>query len=389
MDRPLLKFAQPSISEDEINEVVECLRSGWWTTGPRCRRFEQEFANFVGAKHALAVNSATAGLHLALEAIGVEPQDKVVTTPYTFTATAEVVRYLGADPLFVDIDPVTFNIDSNAVETALRRNNDIKAILPVHFAGQACAMDDIIESARKHGVRVVEDAAHALPTTHHGRMVGSIGDITAFSFYVTKTISTGEGGMAVTNDDRLASRMRTMRLHGISHDAFDRYTAEKPAWYYEIVAPGFKYNLTDIAAAIGIHQLRKVRQFAARRRRIAERYANELAGLPLKLPATAEPKDDHAWHLFVIRLDLRRLDITRNRFIELLAEEGIGTSVHFIPLHIQPYWRDRYGFSPTDFPRALEAYESAVSLPIYPAMSDDDVGRVINAVRDILLAHGT
>ena len=389
MDRPLLKFAQPSISEDEINEVVECLRSGWWTTGPRCRRFEQEFANFVGAKHALAVNSATAGLHLALEAIGVEPQDKVVTTPYTFTATAEVVRYLGADPLFVDIDPVTFNIDSNAVETALRRNNDIKAILPVHFAGQACAMDDIIESARKHGVRVVEDAAHALPTTHHGRMVGSIGDITAFSFYVTKTISTGEGGMAVTNDDRLASRMRTMRLHGISHDAFDRYTAEKPSWYYEIVAPGFKYNLTDIAAAIGIHQLRKVRQFAARRRRIAERYANELAGLPLKLPATAEPKDDHAWHLFVIRLDLRRLDITRNRFIELLAEEGIGRSVHFIPLHIQPYWRDRYGFSPTDFPRALEAYESAVSLPIYPAMSDDDVGRVINAVRDILLAHGT
>ena len=389
MDRPLLKFAQPSISEDEINEVVECLRSGWWTTGPRCRRFEQEFANFVGAKHALAVNSATAGLHLALEAIGVEPQDKVVTTPYTFTATAEVVRYLGADPLFVDIDPVTFNIDSNAVEAALRRNNNIKAILPVHFAGQACAMDDIIESARKHGVRVMVYAAHALPTTHHGRMVGSIGDITAFSFYVTKTISTGEGGMAVTNDDRLASRMRTMRLHGISHDAFDRYTAEKPSWYYEIVAPGFKYNLTDIAAAIGIHQLRKVRQFAARRRRIAERYANELAGLPLKLPATAEPKDDHAWHLFVIRLDLRRLDITRNRFIELLAEEGIGTSVHFIPLHIQPYWRDRYGFSPTDFPRALEAYESAVSLPIYPAMSDDDVGRVINAVRDILLAHGT
>ena len=388
MSLPFLKFARPSISDEEIDEVIECLRSEWWTTGPRCKQFELDFAAFVGAKHALAVNSATAGLHLALEAIGIGPGDKVITTPYTFTATAEVARYLGADPVFVDIDSATLNIDARGVEEALRRHSGVKAVLPVHFAGLACEMGPILEAARRAGVSVVEDAAHALPTTCDGRPVGSIGDVTVFSFYATKPISTGEGGMATTDNDKFANRMRIMRLHGISHDAFDRYTAEKAAWYYEVVAPGFKYNLTDIAAALGIQQLRKARRFSARRREIALRYMRELRDLPLRLPSPGRERDEHAWHLFVVRLDLAHLGITRDRFIEIMAERGIGTSVHFIPLHVQPYWRDRYGYAPGDFPRALEAYQSAVSLPIYPVMSDEDVERVIATVRGILVDYG-
>jgi dTDP-4-amino-4,6-dideoxygalactose transaminase len=374
-----LPFALPCIGEEEINEVVDTLKSGWLTTGPKTKRFENDFAQFVGVDHALAVNSCTAGLHLALEAIGIQAGDKVITSPYTFTATAEVIRYLGADPVFVDIDPQTFNIDPYQLAATLDIVDGVKAIIPVHFAGQACDMDPILESAAQFSVKVVEDAAHALPTLYKGRMVGSLGDITAYSFYVTKTLATGEGGMITTANPEYAERMSVLRLHGMSRDVFDRNSS----WHYDVVAPGFKYNMTDMAAALGIHQLQKAESFQQRRAEIADLYNNNLNDLPLTIPYQAD-YSSHAWHLYVLQLDLENLSIDRNTFIKRMAAAGIGTSVHFIPLHLQTYWRDRYGLKAEDFPVALDVYNRAVSLPIYPCMSDDDVHRVITQVRTIL-----
>jgi dTDP-4-amino-4,6-dideoxygalactose transaminase len=378
-----LPFALPCLGEEEINEVVETLRSGWLTTGPKTKRFEEDFAKFVGMPYALAVNSCTAGLHLALEAVGIRPGDKVITTPYTFTATAEVIRYLGAEPLFVDIDPNTFNIDIHKLAATLDTVDGIKAILPVHFGGQACDMEAILALAKAHSLKIVEDAAHALPTYYKGRMIGHFGDITAYSFYVTKTVATGEGGMIVTANQDYAERIRTMRLHGINRDIFNRASSDLPGWYYEVVAPGFKYNMTDIAAALGIHQLQKAKTFGQRRAAIAAQYTPGLADLPLRTPYL-HPDSTHAWHLYVIQLQLEELTIDRNTFIEQMNAAGIGTSVHFIPLHLQQYWRDRYGFKPEDFPVALDVYQRAVSLPIYPCMSDADVERVISTIRRIL-----
>ena len=386
-DSDFLPFALPDIGEQEIEEVCDSMRSGWLTTGPKVKQFEAAFADFISAKHALAVNSATSGLHLALEAIGIGPGDQVLTSTHTFTATAEVVRYLGADPVFVDIDEETLNMDVTAVEAALSRGAKVKAIMPVHMAGQACDMTALCRLAKDAGIRIIEDAAHALPTTFNGKRIGTIGDATVFSFYATKTLATGEGGMITTDDDEVASRIRTMRLHGISRDVFDRYQSDKPSWYYEIVAPGFKYNMPDTAAAMGIHQLARLYEMSDRRREIANRYFDDLSDLPLDLPIPINTGDEHAWHLFIIRLTLGRLDIDRNRFIELMAERGIGTSVHFIPLHLQPYWRDRYKLAPGDFPVATATYERLVSLPIYSKMTDEDVERVIAAVCDILTAH--
>ncbi|BAP57418.1 DegT/DnrJ/EryC1/StrS aminotransferase [Thioploca ingrica] len=374
-----IPFALPCLGEAEINEVVDTLRSGWLTTGPKTKRFEEEFAQFIGIPYALAVNSCTAGLHLALEAIGIQPGDKVITTPYTFTATAEVIRYLGATPLFVDIDPNTFNIDSQQIRHLLENISGIKAILPVHFGGQACDMSAILALANRYSLKVVEDAAHALPTYYQGHIIGSLGDITVYSFYVTKTLATGEGGMVVTANPDYAERIRVMRLHGINREVFDR----NEAWFYEVVAPGFKYNLTDIAAALGIHQLRQAHAFLQRRSAIAARYTAGLAGLPLQTPYL-HPDSTHAWHLYVIQLKLEDLTIDRNTFIEKMTAAGIGTSVHFIPLHLQKYWRECYHFQPTDFPVAIKVYQRAVSLPIYPCMSDTDVERVIMTVRQIL-----
>lgn len=378
-----LPFALPDIGEEEINEVLDSLRSGWLTTGPKTKRFEEDFAAFTGAgTEAIAVNSATAGLHLALEAIGIGPDDEVITTPYTFTATAEVVRYLGADPVFVDIDPGTFNIDPARIEAAITPRT--KAIIPVHFAGLACEMDAILTIARKHGLKVVEDAAHALPTTCKGRLIGSMdSDATVYSFYATKTITTGEGGMVVVRNPEVAKRCRIMRLHGISRDAFDRYTSTKPSWHYEVVAPGCKYNMTDIAASLGIHQLKKAWGFQKKREAMAIRYDKAFRDLPAILPPKAPAGDTHAWHLYVIRLP-DEAPVTRDRFIELMAEKGVGCSVHFIPLHLHPYWRDRYNLKPEDFPNALKAYERAVSLPLFTKMNDEDQQRVITAVREIL-----
>ncbi|NTV49341.1 MAG: DegT/DnrJ/EryC1/StrS family aminotransferase [Geobacteraceae bacterium] len=378
-----LPFALPDIGEEEINEVLDSLRSGWLTTGPKTKRFEEDFAAFTGTgTEAIAVNSATAGLHLALEAVGIGPGDEVITTPYTFTATAEVVRYFGADPVFVDIKPETFNIDPEQIEASITPRT--KVIMPVHFAGLACDMDAILAIANKHGLKVVEDAAHALPTLYNGRLIGTLNsDATVYSFYATKTITTGEGGMIVTRDPEIAKRCRIMRLHGISRDAFDRYTSTKPAWHYEVVAPGCKYNMADLAASLGIHQLKKAWSFQKKREAMATHYDEFFSDLPIILPPKSLPGDTHAWHLYVIRLT-EDAPVTRDRFIELMSEKGVGCSVHFIPLHLHPYWRDRYNLKSDDFPNALKAYESAVSLPLFTKMDEDDQQRVIDSVLEIL-----
>lgn len=380
---PFLPFALPEIGEEEIAEVVSCLRSGWVTTGPKAKQFEADFSAFLGGGvEAIAVNSATAGLHLALEAIGIGPGDEVITTTYTFTATAEVIRYLGANPVFVDIDEATLCIDVEAVERAITPRT--KAILPVHFAGLAADMEGILALARKHGLRIVEDAAHALPTSCNGKLVGALdSDVTVFSFYANKTITTGEGGMLVTRDPEIARRARAMRLHGINRDAFDRFTAKVPSWYYEVVAPGFKYNMTDVAAAMGIHQLRKAELFQKKREAIVAAYNRGLADCPIVPPPQPKAGDVHSWHLYVIRLG-DGLAVHRDAFIERLFARGIGCSVHYIPLHLHPYWRDTYRLAPSMFPVSQRVYERTLSLPLYSKMTRDDADRVIEVVREAL-----
>ena len=381
---PFLPFARPDIGEAEIAAVTQALRSGWVTTGPKTKEFEQAFTDYLGGNglQSIAVNSATAGLHLALEALGIGPGDEVIAPTLTFTATVEVVRYLGADPVLVDVDPVTLNIDPGAIRAAITPRT--KAIMPVHYAGLACRMDEILAIAREHGLKVVEDAAHALPTTWKGQLVGQLqSDVTVFSFYANKTITTGEGGMAVTRHPALAERMRVMRLHGMSRDAFDRFSAKTPAWYYEIVAPGFKYNMTDVAAAMGVEQLARLPQFVQRRQHLAARYQAQLADLPLVLPADAPAGDAHAWHLYVVRLAPGGR-AGRDEIIQALSERGIGTSVHYVPLHRQPYWRDRYQLTPARFPHAEAAYQCMLSLPLFTAMHDADQDRVIGALHELL-----
>ena len=380
---PFLPFARPDITDAEITAVTEALRSGWVTTGPATRQFEQNFVDYLGGGlQAVAVNSATAGLHLALEALGIGPGDEVIAPTLTFTATVEVARYLGADAVLVDVDPVTLNIDPAKIRAAITPRT--KAILPVHYGGLACDMDAILAIAKEHGLKVVEDAAHALPTTWRGTLVGQLqSDVTVFSFYANKTITTGEGGMAVTRDAALAQRMRVMRLHGMNRDAFDRFTSKTPAWYYEVVAPGFKYNMTDVAAAMGVQQLARLPQFVQRREQLARRYHAALADLPLVLPAIAPAGDVHAWHLYVVRL-APQARIGRDALIQGLSDRGIGTSVHYVPLHRHPYWRDRYQLTPEQFPHADAAYQTMVSLPLFTAMSDADQGRVIAALHELL-----
>ncbi len=384
-----LPFASPMIGDEEIAEVLDTLQSGWLTTGPKVRRFEEEFARYVGCRHAVAVNSCTAALHLALEAVGVGRDDDVITTPMTFAATGEVIQYLGAKPVFVDIDPVTMNLDVARLEEVVGRCSRPKVILPVHMAGLACDMDPILACARTHGLRVLEDAAHTLPTRYKGRMIGTIGDVTCFSFYSTKTITTGEGGMVATDDDALAERIRVMSLHGISKNAWTRYMVSG-SWSYEILAPGFKYNMTDLAASLGIAQLKRADQFRERRQTIARRYTEAFSRLSpyLETPPDAPPDGLHSWHLYIIKLNPARLRIDRAAFIEELKGANIGASVHFIPLHLHPYYRDTFGYRPEDFPQAYATFQRIVSLPLYPKMSDDDVDSVIEAVTTICQTHG-
>ncbi len=379
--KSFLPFHVPEIGEEEIQSVIETLRSGWLTTGTKAKQFEAEFAQRIGTRHAVAVNSCTAALHLALEAVGVTEGDEVIVPTMTFAATAEVAYYLKAKPVLVDCRPDTLNIDVDRIEQAISPRT--KAIIPVHFAGQPCDMDRILHIAENYNLRVIEDAAHALPARYHGKMVGTIGDITCFSFYSTKTITTGEGGMATTENAEWADRMRILSLHGITRDAVNRYTPEG-SWFYEISYPGFKYNLTDVAAALGIPQLHKCDQFSAIRRRYAQLYTEGFRDIPEIIVPTVMGDVEHAWHLYVIQLDLDRLRIGRNQLIELLKKEGIGTSVHFIPLHLHPFYRDNYRYLPKDFPVASSVFERILSLPIYPKMDEPDLQRVIDVVATLI-----
>ena len=378
-----IPFSEPEISNEEINEVIDTLRSGWVTTGPKVKIFESDFQNFIGGNvEAISVNSATAGLHLALEALGVSEGDEVIVPSLTFTATAEVVRYLEADVKIVDVDPVTLNIDIKSVRDAITSRT--KVIMPVHYAGLSCDMSEILSLAKEFKLKVVEDAAHALPATYKDDMIGSLkSDITVFSFYANKTMTTGEGGMVVTRHTDLAKRIKVMRHHGIDRDAFDRFQSKKPAWYYEVVAPGFKYNMTDIAAAMGIHQLKKLPGFLDRRQYLAKRYFDALADLPLTLPMDGLDGRSHSWHLFLIRVQ-DDSPVNRDELIQILSDQGIGSSVHYVPLHRQPYWRDKYQLTIDMFPITDKAYQAMLSIPLYTSMSDEQQDRIIQVLREVL-----
>ncbi|HEU5327226.1 MAG TPA: DegT/DnrJ/EryC1/StrS family aminotransferase [Thermomicrobiales bacterium] len=382
-----LVFGKPRIEEDEIAEVVATLRSGWIGMGPRTLQLERDFAAYTGAKHAIAVNSCTAALHLALIAAGVGPGDEVITTPLTFAATANVVTHLGATPVFADISRRTQNIDPARV--AAKVTPRTKAIIPVHMLGRPADLDPLLALAREHDLAIVEDAAHAVETVYRGRHVGTIGNFTAFSFYANKNVTTGEGGMLTTDDDAAADRIRTLRLHGISKDAWKRYSSEgfSP---YELIEPGFKYNMLDLTAALGIHQLRRVEEnWQIRARYVAlynEAFA-ELAGISVPALEPLGPGDRHAWHLYPVLLDLDRLTLDRNGFIDALQARNIGTGIHYTALHLQRYYRERFGTRRGDYPEAEWVSDRTVSLPLSPAMTEDDVEDVIAAVSDVLAEH--
>ena len=359
---------------------MEVLESGWLTTGQRTLAFEEQVASEVGTAHAVAMNSATAALHLALEALGVGPSHEVVVPSYTFAACGEVVRYLGARPRLCDVDPRTLNATAESVEAQL--GPATKAVILVHFGGLMAAVEEIVELAHGRGIAVIEDAAHALPSSRRGRAAGSVGDAGALSFYATKTVTTGEGGMLVTNDDAIADRARVMRLHGISRDAWKRYTSAGN-WYYEIEDAGFKYNMTDLAAAIGIVQLGRAEEMRRDRERIAHRYLDTIRqaawASEVELPVEPGPDEVHAWHLFPIRLNDGGL-ARRAAIIDRLRDLGVGTSVHFIPLHLHPYYRRMYGYVAEDLPVSTAQYEREISLPIYPDLTDAEVDRVVEAL---------
>jgi dTDP-4-amino-4,6-dideoxygalactose transaminase len=388
MRNQFLPFALPDINAEELIEIKESLDTGWITTGPKVRQFEADFAAAVTAKYALAVNSATAAMHIALEAIGLQRGDEVLTTPYTFASTAEVVRYFDAKPVLVDVCPDDFNIDPILMEQEITPRT--KAIIPVHIAGLPVDMTAIYNIAEKHDLAVIEDAAHAFPTKFNGEMIGSsfgsypnVKSVVCFSFYATKTITTGEGGMLCTDNEEIADRCQVMSLHGISKDAWKRYTASG-SWYYEIIAPGFKYNMTDVAAAMGIAQLRKAERMWLRRQEIAQAYNRAFGKIKeIQIPHD-NPAMQHAWHLYMLRLNLEKLSIDRAQVIEDLKQQNIGTSVHFIPLHLHPYYQETYSYKPDDYPVAYREYQREISLPIYSKMSDQDVQDVIDAVIDVV-----
>jgi dTDP-4-amino-4,6-dideoxygalactose transaminase len=393
-----LPFSPPLIGEEEIAEVIDTLRSDWITTGPKVRRFEEEFASFINAPAALALNSCTAALHVALAALGIGPGDAVITTPMAFCSSVHVIEHVGARPILVDVEHDTLNIDPVRIDETIRQGSRgaaeegrVRAILPVHLYGHPCEMEAILKIAGEHGLPVIEDAAHALPAKYKGRLIGSFpcsnvefrnSKLTAFSFYATKNLTTAEGGM-LTGPPELIEEARIWSLHGMSRDAWKRNSSEG-SWDYEVVRPGFKYNMTDIQAAIGIHQLRRLPQLQERRRHIFEQYNQGLADLEeIEVPAV-RPEVESAWHLYVIRLNLELLAIDRARFILELKARNIGASVHFIPVHLHPYYRDKYGYKPEDLPVAYREYQRIVSLPLYPRMTDQDVRDVMGAVTDIV-----
>jgi dTDP-4-amino-4,6-dideoxygalactose transaminase len=378
--REFLPFSPPLIGEEEIAEVVDTLRSGWITTGPKTKRFEQDFATAVGSPAALALNSCTAALHTALVTAGIEPGAEVITTPMTFAASVNVIEHVGARPVLVDVEPDTLNIDPARVAAAVTPRT--RAVLPVHFAGHPVALDEINEIARAHELTVIEDAAHALPARYRGRKIGSGPNPTAFSFYATKNLTTGEGGM-LTGDAAFLERARIVALHGMSRDAWKRYD-RGGNWFYEVLLPGFKYNMPDIQAALGLWQLRKLEAFQERRRAVVSAYDDAFRDLDaLELPARRIDVE-HAWHLYVLRLRPEALTIARNAFIEELRQRNIGTSVHFIPIHLHPYYSVKYQYRPDSFPIAYGNYDRMLSLPLNPRLSDADVTDVIEAVLDVV-----
>jgi dTDP-4-amino-4,6-dideoxygalactose transaminase len=376
-------FFRPAIGNEEIEAVTSVLRSGWLTTGPKAREFEEKFAAFLGGGvEAVAVNSATAGLHLAAEACGIGPGDSVIVPTLTFTATAEVVSYLGADVAFVDVEPRTYLIDLADAER--RVTPRCKAIMPVHFGGLPCDMEAVLGFARRHRLEVIEDAAHALTAGRDGRLVGTWeSDATVFSFYANKTITTGEGGMLVTRDPRIAARARLMRSHGLDRNALDRFHKVGASWAYDVVAPGFKYNMTDIAAAIGIVQLAKAEALRKSRQEAALRYFTRLAGLPLDLPSPAREDSVHSWNLFPIHIH-ESACATRDDVIEALAAARIGSSVHYRPLHMMTYWKERHPSQPGEFPVADTYFAGGVTLPLFPGMTDAEVDYVAATLHGVL-----
>jgi dTDP-4-amino-4,6-dideoxygalactose transaminase len=380
VETALIPFHRASVGEEEVAAIAEVLRSGWLTMGTKTFEFEREFAKYVGARHAVSVCSGTAALHLALEACGLQPGDEVLIPTTTFTATGEVVTYLGARPVLIDIDASTLNVDARLVRRKITSRT--RAMIPVHMAGQPCDLDEIHCIAKEHGLRVLEDAAHSIPSAYRGRRIGCLSELTAFSFYATKTLTTGEGGMITTDNDDYAARMRMMRLHGISGDAWKRY-GKNGSWFYEVVEAGFKYNPTDLQAALGLVQLSKCDSLNDARRRIAERYTSAFNEIGALEPPTIMSDRTTSWHLYILRLRLEQLQIDRNAFIQKLKECGIGTSVHFIPLHLHPYYQRTYGYRRGDFPIAETEFERCLSLPIYPGMSDQDVEQVIDSVTEI------
>lgn len=376
-----LPFHRPSLDGRELEAVRKVLDSGWLTTGDRVREFEERFAAYVGARHAVAVNSCTAALHIALAAEGIGADDEVITTPYTFIATVETICYLGARPVLVDVDPVTRNIDAGRIEASISRRT--RAIVPVHVAGLPCDMDEINAIAARHGIPVLDDAAHALPAAVGGRRIGTLARSTSFSFYATKNLTTGEGGMLTTDDADLAQRCRRLSLHGISKDGWQRYRSGG-SWYYEVLDMGFKYNLTDIAAAIGLVQLDKLDEFDRRRQHLASYLSRRLGGRDDLAVPSSQPGKHHAWHLYIVDLDEERARVGRDEFIEGLAQRGIGTSVHFIPVHYHPHYAGVLGHPRGAFPNAERAFRRAISLPLYPAMTDDEARFLADAVDEVL-----
>jgi dTDP-4-amino-4,6-dideoxygalactose transaminase len=375
-----LPFSPPSISEQEIQAVVDTLRSNWITTGPRTKSFEKEFMTYLNAQGSLAVNSCTGALHIALASLGIGQGDEVITTPMTFAASVNVIEHERATPVLVDIEPDTLNLDPVLVANAITPRT--RAILPVHYAGHPVDMNPILELAKKHSLYVIEDAAHSLPAKYEGKMIGTIGDFTAFSFYATKNLTTSEGGM-LTGNSELIDQARLWSLHGMSRDAWKRY-GNKASWFYEVVVPGFKYNMTDIQAAIGSVQLQRLEEMQIRRYEVVQQYNNAFSTMDeLEIP-TERPNVQSAWYLYVLRLNLEKLKIDRNQFIEEMTARNIGTSVHFIPIHLQPFYRDKYDWKSEDFPITSREFKRIVSLPLHPGLTDADVEDVIAAVKDIV-----
>jgi dTDP-4-amino-4,6-dideoxygalactose transaminase len=377
-----IPFYKPNMGKEEVESVTESIESGWLTTGKKVKEFQERFSDFIGVKHSLAVNSCTAGLHLLLVAAGIGKGDEVITTSMTFVSTVNVIDEVGAKPVLADIDPRTFNIDVEDIKNKITENT--KAIMPVHMAGQACNMNEIMEIAEEHDLYVFEDAAHAVWSKYDDKMIGSFSDGAAFSFYATKNLCTGEGGMVTTNDDELAEKIKINTLHGISKDVYDRYSKKGASWYYDVVTPGFKYNMPDINAAMGIEQLKKLEDMQLKRKEIEEKYNESFKEIEgINIPHVKE-NIRHAWHLYIILLDLEVLDINRDQFIERLEENDIGSSVHFIPIHYHKYYRENYDYQKGDFPNTEYVFERNISLPFYPSMTEKEINRVIKVVNDLI-----